>query len=158
MANWLEDKVVENRRINEYLSALIIDAPFSPFEAGQFVRVGLMVDGEVLARPYSLVNTPEEQYLEVYFNIVEEGPLSPRLFALSTRGTTPHTEPDYAKGDAFLFGPETRGLPDQILESQPTERRLRIPMRAESRSLNLSNAAAIVIYEAWRQLKFAGAR
>ena len=82
MANWLEGKVVENRRLNEYLSALIIDAPFSPFEAGQFVRVGLTVDGEVLARPYSLVNTPEEPYLEVYFNIVEEGPLSPRLFAL----------------------------------------------------------------------------
>ena len=82
MANWLEGKVVENRRLNEYLSALIIDAPFSPFEAGQFVRVGLEVDGEVLARPYSLVNTPEEPYLEVYFNIVEEGPLSPRLFAL----------------------------------------------------------------------------
>lgn len=82
MANWLEGKVIENRRHNDYLSALIIDVPFSPFEAGQFVRVGLMVDGEVLARPYSLVNTPEEPYLEVYFNIVEEGPLSPRLFAL----------------------------------------------------------------------------
>ncbi len=82
MANWLKGKVVENRHHNEYLSALIIDAPFSPFEAGQFVRVGVNDGEDVLARPYSLVNTPEEPYLEVYFNIVEEGPLSPRLFAL----------------------------------------------------------------------------
>jgi ferredoxin--NADP+ reductase len=82
MANWLEGKVVDNRRLNEYLTSLIIDVPFTPFEAGQFVRVGVADNGDVLARPYSLVNTPEEPYLEVYFNIVEEGPLSPRLFAL----------------------------------------------------------------------------
>ena len=82
MANWLEGKVVENRRHNDYLSALVIDVPFTPFEAGQFVRVGVPDGDGVLARPYSLVNTPDEAYLEVYFNIVEEGPLSPRLFAL----------------------------------------------------------------------------
>ena len=82
MANWLSGKVVDNRRHNDYLSALIIDVDFTPFEAGQFVRVGLPDGDDVLARPYSLVNTAEEKYLEVYFNIVEEGPLSPRLFAL----------------------------------------------------------------------------
>ena len=82
MANWLEGKVVENRRHNDYLSALVIDVPFTPFEAGQFVRVGVPDGDGVLARPYSLVNTPDEAYLEVYFNIVEEGPLSPKLFAL----------------------------------------------------------------------------
>ncbi len=82
MANWLEGKVVENRRHNDYLSALVIDVPFTPFEAGQFVRVGVPDGDSVLARPYSLVNTPDEAYLEVYFNIVEEGPLSPKLFAL----------------------------------------------------------------------------
>ena len=82
MAKWITGKVVENRRLNDYLTALIIDAPFTPFEAGQFVRVGVADGDEVLARPYSLVNTPEEPCLEVYFNIVEEGPLSPRLFAL----------------------------------------------------------------------------
>jgi ferredoxin--NADP+ reductase len=82
MAKWIEGKVVENRRLNDYLTSLIIDAPFTPFEAGQFVRVGVADDDDVLARPYSLVNTPEEPHLEVYFNIVEEGPLSPRLFAL----------------------------------------------------------------------------
>ena len=82
MAKWIEGKVVDNRRLNDYLTSLIIDAPFTPFEAGQFVRVGVADNDDVLARPYSLVNTPEEPYLEVYFNIVEEGPLSPRLFAL----------------------------------------------------------------------------
>jgi len=82
MANWLEGKVVENRRVNDYLTALIIKVDLDGYEAGQFVRIGLRDGDEVLARPYSLVNAPEEDHLEVYFNIVEEGPLSPRLFAL----------------------------------------------------------------------------
>jgi tRNA (cytidine/uridine-2'-O-)-methyltransferase len=60
----------------------------------------------------------------------------------------------YAVGDVFVFGPETRGLPQDVLESCPGERRLRIPMRAGNRSLNLSNAAAVLVYEAWRQLGF----
>ena len=81
---------------------------------------------------------------------------APRLFALSTRGTSSYTAPQFREGDAFLFGPETRGLPADILESVPPQQRLRIPMRKDSRSLNLSNAAAIVIYEAWRQQAFAG--
>ncbi|MDH3221377.1 MAG: ferredoxin--NADP reductase [Gammaproteobacteria bacterium] len=82
MANWLDGKVVDNRRLNEYLTSLIIDVDIGAYEAGQFVRVGLPEADGVLARPYSLVNAPEEPYLEVYFNIVEEGPLSPRLFDL----------------------------------------------------------------------------
>ncbi len=82
MANWLEGKVVENRRLNDYLTALVIDVELAGYEAGQFVRIGLRDGDDVIARPYSLVNTPEETRLEVYFNIVEEGPLSPRLFAL----------------------------------------------------------------------------
>ncbi len=82
MAKWLDGKVVENRRLNDYLTALIIDVDLGGYEAGQFVRIGLPDGEDVLARPYSLVNTPEENYLEVYFNIVEEGPLSPRLFGL----------------------------------------------------------------------------
>ncbi len=79
----------------------------------------------------------------------------PRVFALSTRGTSRHDEPDYQAGDAFLFGPETRGLPQEVLDALPSEQRLRLPMRDGSRSLNLSNSAAVVIYEAWRQLGFA---
>lgn len=81
---------------------------------------------------------------------------APRVFALSTRGRTRHDAPRYRKGDAFLFGPETRGLPQEVLESVPPEQRLRLPMQANSRSLNLSNSAAVVVYEAWRQLDFAG--
>ncbi len=79
---------------------------------------------------------------------------SPRTFALSTRGVTRYDVPRYAEGDAFLFGPETRGLPQDVLESVPPEQRLRLPMQAGSRSLNLSNSAAVVVYEAWRQLGF----
>jgi ferredoxin--NADP+ reductase len=82
MANWIEGKVVENRRLNDYLTSLIIEVELDGYEAGQFVRIGVRDGEEVIARPYSLVNTPEENHLEVYFNIVEEGPLSPRLFAL----------------------------------------------------------------------------
>jgi ferredoxin--NADP+ reductase len=82
MASWLDGKVVDNRRLNEYLTALIIDVDLGGYEAGQFVRIGLPDGDNVLARPYSLVNTPQETHLEVYFNVVEEGPLSPRLFDL----------------------------------------------------------------------------
>ncbi len=80
----------------------------------------------------------------------------PRLFALSTRNSTRYDQPEFRKGDALLFGPETRGLPQAVLDTLPAERRLRLPMRAGNRSLNLSNAAAVVVYEAWRQLGFAG--
>lgn len=77
-----------------------------------------------------------------------------RVFAISTRGNTLYDQPKYVKGDAFLFGPETRGLPNSVLMAQPEAQRLRLPMRKSSRSLNLSNAAAVVVYEAWRQLGF----
>jgi tRNA (cytidine/uridine-2'-O-)-methyltransferase len=80
----------------------------------------------------------------------------PRVFALSTRSKTRIDTPNYAEGDAFLFGPETRGLPQDVLESVPPEQRIRLPMKENSRSLNLSNSAAVVVYEAWRQLGFAG--
>ena len=79
---WLDGVVVENFQWNERLFSLKIKAPLGDFKAGQFVRVGLEVDGEVLARPYSLVNSPDEEYLEIYFNIVPEGPLSPLLAKL----------------------------------------------------------------------------
>lgn len=78
----------------------------------------------------------------------------PRIFALSTRGVTRYTDARFEAGDAFLFGPETRGLPQAILDALPAAQRLRLPMRPDSRSLNLSNCAAIVIYEAWRQRNF----
>ena len=80
----------------------------------------------------------------------------PRLFALSTRGTTRFDVPRYREGDAFLFGPETRGLPEDVLAQIPAEHRLRLPMRPDNRSLNLSNAIAVVVFEAWRQTGFEG--
>ena len=79
-----------------------------------------------------------------------------RLFALSTRGSTMYTNAQFAQNDAVVFGPETRGLPQALLDSLPAEQRLRLPMRPDNRSLNLSNAVAVVVYEAWRQWQFAG--
>jgi tRNA (cytidine/uridine-2'-O-)-methyltransferase len=81
---------------------------------------------------------------------------APRVFALSTRGTVRIDAPHYAPGDVFVFGAETRGLPDGVLETVPAARRLRLPMRPGNRSLNLSNAVAIVVFEAWRQQGYAG--
>ena len=79
-----------------------------------------------------------------------------RLFALSTRGTVRFDAPRYAPGDAFLFGPETRGLPGDVLDQVPEGQRLRLPMRPGNRSLNLSNAIAVLVFEAWRQQGFEG--
>ena len=79
-----------------------------------------------------------------------------RLFALSTRGQVRYDTPAYAAGDAVLFGPETRGLPEAVLDAVPTGQRLRLPMRPGNRSLNLSNAVAVVVFEAWRQQGFDG--
>jgi tRNA (cytidine/uridine-2'-O-)-methyltransferase len=79
-----------------------------------------------------------------------------RVFAISTRGTTDYSSVAYQAGDAFLLGPETRGLPQEILDGLPREQVLRIPMQPENRSLNLANAAAVLVYEAWRQQNFSG--
>lgn len=80
------------------------------------------------------------------------------VFACSTKGHRRHTDVSYAPGDALLFGPETRGLPADMLTSLPPEQIIRIPMLPDNRSLNLSNAVAVVLYEAWRQHGFAGAK
>jgi tRNA (cytidine/uridine-2'-O-)-methyltransferase len=80
-----------------------------------------------------------------------------RLFAFTTRATRNYTEVAYRDGDALLFGPETRGLPPEVLDGLAAECRLRIPMRPDNRSLNLSNTVAVAVYEAWRQAGFAGA-
>jgi len=80
-----------------------------------------------------------------------------RIFALSTKGTRCHSDAQFQPGDYLLFGPETRGLPASIRESLPADQVLRIPMAANSRSMNLSNAVAVMVYEAWRQLGYAGA-
>lgn len=83
-------------------------------------------------------------------------PDSHRIFAFSTKGKTNYSSVAYRAGDTFLFGPETKGLPLSILEQLPPNHVLRLPMLNSSRSLNLSNTAAIAVYEAWRQLGFGG--
>ena len=80
-----------------------------------------------------------------------------RMFAASTRGSQHYHTVDFLPDDVFVLGPETRGLPAEVLESFAPERRLRLPMLPVSRSLNLSNTAAVLVYEAWRQNGFAGA-
>jgi tRNA (cytidine/uridine-2'-O-)-methyltransferase len=77
-----------------------------------------------------------------------------RLFTVETQGSRRYSEPSYEPGDAFLFGPETRGLPADIWSAAAPERRISIPMRPGNRSLNLANAVAVVVYEAWRQNDF----
>ncbi len=77
-----------------------------------------------------------------------------RLFALSTRGTKTYSTVDYRSDDAFLFGPETRGLSAKLLRDLGPDQVLKIPMRPDNRSLNLSNAVAVVVYHAWQQLAF----
>ena len=79
----------------------------------------------------------------------------PRLFAFSTRAERRFDQVAYASGDAFLFGPESRGLPSTVLELVPEPQRLRLPMRAGQRSLNLSNTVAVAVFEAWRQFNYA---
>ena len=79
-----------------------------------------------------------------------------RMFALSTHNSRRYSDVAFLDEDVFVFGPETRGLPSALLDEFPDERRLRIPMRPANRSLNLSNAVAVVVMEAWRQQGFAG--
>lgn len=88
--------------------------------------------------------------------VASEGPPPARLFALSTQGTRRPSDVAFAAGDWFVFGSETSGLPVALREQFAPAQRLRLPMRAGQRSLNLSNAVAVVVFEAWRQLGFAG--
>lgn len=85
----------------------------------------------------------------------ELGSRDSRFFAISTKGKQRYDLVTYSLGDVFLFGPESRGLPADLLENFPEQHRLRVPMAAGSRSLNLSNAVAVIVYEAWRQMGFA---
>ncbi len=80
-----------------------------------------------------------------------------RLFAISTKGTSSYTDIEFKENDCVVFGPETRGLSPEILQHESIDTVLRIPMQPHSRSMNLSNAASVIVYEAWRQLGFEGA-
>ncbi|MCX8595796.1 MULTISPECIES: tRNA (uridine(34)/cytosine(34)/5-carboxymethylaminomethyluridine(34)-2'-O)-methyltransferase TrmL [unclassified Gilliamella] len=84
--------------------------------------------------------------------------LASQVYALTTKGQKPHSEVNYKSADFLMFGPETRGLPAKILDALPQDRKIRIPMVANSRSMNLSNSVAVVVYESWRQLNYIGAK
>lgn len=90
-----------------------------------------------------------------YTDFLEEMKPS-RIFACSTKASTCYTDVNFIAGDMFLFGPETRGLPDALLSTFSTNQCLRIPMLPQCRSLNLANAASVILYEAWRQQRFSG--
>ncbi|WP_225032713.1 tRNA (uridine(34)/cytosine(34)/5-carboxymethylaminomethyluridine(34)-2'-O)-methyltransferase TrmL [Paraburkholderia sp. XV] len=88
--------------------------------------------------------------------IDSEGPDCSRMFAFTTRGSSPFHSHAFLPGDWFVFGAETRGLPDAVLNRFPDAQRVRLPMRPGNRSLNLSNTVAVVVFEAWRQAGFEG--
>ncbi|PXW82547.1 tRNA (cytidine/uridine-2'-O-)-methyltransferase [Nitrosomonas sp. Nm84] len=113
-----------------------------PLQDKQLLRAGL--DYHEFARI-----KVHENWLNCSQNLQEH-----RVFAVTTKGKQRYDKVTYAAGDAFLFGAESCGLPMQLLETFPESRRIRVPMVAASRSLNLSNAVAIIAYEAWRQAGF----
>jgi tRNA (cytidine/uridine-2'-O-)-methyltransferase len=119
--------------------------------------LGFSLDEKSVAR--AGMDYAETQEVRIHRNwnafLVDEKPA--RLFALSTKGQRSHSDPQFQAGDYLLFGPESRGLPANIRESLPVDQVLRIPMVENSRSMNLSNAVAVMVYEAWRQLGYAGA-
>lgn len=88
--------------------------------------------------------------------LAAEQPRTEQLYAMTTHGSSNFAQVQFKQGDYFVFGAETRGLAPSLRESFPTEQRIRLPMRPDNRSLNLSNTVAIVVYEAWRQHGFAG--
>ena len=98
------------------------------------------------------VNVRQHESLEEFLGSVE----FTSLYAFTTRAKRHYCEASFALGDALLFGPETRGLPGEYLETLESDKRLRLPMRDNSRSMNLSNSVAVAVYEAWRQLGFQG--
>ena len=102
---------------------------------------------------HELAHMREHDSLEAFRRTVAP----PRLFALATRAGQFYHEVAYRPGDAFLFGPEPSGLPDEVVDDLPAGMLIRIPMCPGNRSLNLSNAVAVTVYEAWRQNAFAGA-
>ncbi|OCG30329.1 tRNA (cytosine(34)-2'-O)-methyltransferase TrmL [Gilliamella sp. Choc4-2] len=81
-----------------------------------------------------------------------------QVYALTTKGQKSHSDVKYKENDFLMFGPETRGLPASILDILPQDKKIRIPMLASSRSMNLSNSVAVVVYESWRQLDYFGAK
>jgi len=152
------------------LFEIVLYQPEIPPNAGNIIRLAANVGCRVhLVRPlgFSLTNKQLQRAgLDYRARVAIEVHASwedckaflagRRLFAATTRGEVRYDRPSYREGDALVFGPETRGLPDAVLAEIAPEQRIRVPMREDSRSLNLSNAAAVIVYEAWRQIAFRG--
>ena len=103
---------------------------------------------------HELARVEVHSHLQEYLNARQPT----RVLAITTKGVHSYHDVSFQLGDALLFGPETRGLPAELLDTFPSTDRLRIPMKPDSRSMNLSNAVAVVVYEAWRQFQFSGAQ
>lgn len=118
--------------------------------------LGFSLDDKQLKR--AGLDYHEYSSLQVYENwgVCKAALAGKRLFAITTKGSTRHSEIQFKADDVFVFGPETRGLPEEIRAEFTPEHRVRLPMLPESRSLNLSNSAAVLLYEAWRQIGFEG--
>ena len=134
----------------------------SSFEVVFFIdeakyRYGFELDDKKLRRAgldyHEWVNVHQYASLTEFVEKVKPN----RLFALTTKGSKNYADVSYQEGDALLFGPETRGLPDSFLYQHKEELKLYLPMKQESRSLNLSNTVAIVLFEAWKKMEFVGA-
>lgn len=147
---------------------IILYEPEIPQNTGALIRLSANMGAHLhLIKPYAfdlsekkvrragldyaeLANLHEHDSLQDCLNSVQPN----KVYALTTKTKRYYTEPQFENGDAFLFGPETRGLPQAVLESLPASQRLTIPMIPGSRSLNLANSVSIMAYETWRQLDF----
>lgn len=147
---------------------IILYEPEIPQNTGALIRLSANMGAHLhLIKPYAfdlsekkvrragldyheLANLHEHESLEDCIRTVQPN----RVFALTTKTTRYYTEPTFVDEDAFLFGPESRGLPMDVITSLPEEQRLTIPMVPGGRSLNLANAVSVMAYEAWRQLNF----
>ena len=150
---------------------IVLYEPEIPANTGNIIRLcanagaqlhlikplGFDLDDKKLRRAgldyHEWVTVQAHESLAEFINSTQPG----RIFALTTKGKHIVSDMCFQAGDTFLFGPETRGLPIEVLSGLGSEHALYLPMQAESRSLNLSNTVAIVLYEAWRQLSYAGA-
>ncbi len=116
--------------------------------------LGFSLDERSLRRAgldyHDLAHVVQHQDFDTYLATARKG----RLFACSTQGDTVYATPRFRPGDSFLFGPESRGLPDEIRQAPSIDATLRIPMREHSRSLNLANSVSVIVFEAWRQNGF----
>jgi len=121
--------------------------------------LGFQMDAKKLRRAgmdyRDLAVVDEYQHYAEFLATLETSP-APKIYALTTKASTIYSDACFQAGDVFLFGPETRGLPAEILDSLPEEQKLRVPMMPDSRSINLANTVAIVAYEAFRQQGFHG--